>query len=57
MKNYLVYYRFKGAKYRELPMNTSMISDVTKKHAKESFLVSMTNNGIDAKVIRIDEVK
>lgn len=57
MKNYIVYYRFKGTQYRELPMNTSMISDVTKKHAKESFLASMTDNGIDAKVIRIDEVK
>ena len=57
MKNYIVYYRFKGIKYREHPMNTSTISDVTKKHAKESFLESMTNNGMDAKVIRIDEVK
>jgi hypothetical protein len=57
MKNFIVYYRFKGAKYREHPMNISMISDVTKKHAKESFLASMTDNGIDAKVIRIDKVK
>lgn len=57
MKNYIIYYRFKGAEYRELPMNTFMITDVTKKNAKERFLCTIENGGMEAKVIRIDEVK
>jgi hypothetical protein len=53
MKQFTIYYRFKGSEFRDMPFNTVMLTDVNKKNAREQFIHMIANSGMEAKVIRI----
>ena len=53
MKQFTIYYRFKGSEFRDMPLNTIMLTDVNKKNVCEQFIRMLANNGMEAKVIRI----
>ena len=53
MKQFTIYYRFKGCEFRDMPLNTVMFADVNKKNAREQFIRILANSGMKAKVIRI----
>ncbi len=43
MKNYIVYWRFKGKPYMELPLNICKVSANTKSEAKQRLIESTEN--------------
>jgi hypothetical protein len=53
LKQFTIYYRFKGSEFREMPFNTVMLTDVNKKNVCEQFIRMIANSGMEAKVIRI----